>query len=93
MVYITYKLILYEAPEGKIIVYGGGKYDQTGRHKVTPDLVVLNTQTTPFEWTLPQVSSNIGEIPSLIGHTANFVRNYMIVAFGNNPFNNFYFDF
>jgi len=48
-------------------------------------LAVLNTRTTPFEWTVPQVSSNVGEIPSLNSHTANLVENYMIVAFGNNP--------
>ena len=33
--------------------------------KVTPDLAALNAQTTPFEWTIPPVSSNVGEIPSL----------------------------
>ena len=90
----TYILILYKAPEGKIIVYGGAR-SNAGIifRKVAPDLIVLNTQTTPFEWTIPQVSSNIGEFPSLLAHTANLVGNYMIVAFGNNPFNNFYFDF
>src|ERR1043165_1664137 len=94
--YNTYIPILYKAPEGRIIIYGGGKKLITIEAyftKVTPDLVVLNTQTTPFEWTIPKVSSNIGEIPSLTGHTANLVDNYMIVAFGiDSHINNFCFN-
>ena len=50
---------------------------------VQPALAILNTQVNPFEWTVPLISSNIGdEIPSLSGHTANLINNYMIVAFG-----------
>jgi len=49
-------------------------------------LAVLNTQITPFEWSDPQVSSNIGEFPSLTAHTATLVGNYMIVAFGKYSF-------
>ncbi|PKY15979.1 hypothetical protein RhiirB3_479132 [Rhizophagus irregularis] len=51
--------------------------------RVSPDLAVLNTETEPFEWTIPKVTSSIGIFPSLKGHTANLVGNYMIVAFGN----------
>jgi len=72
---------LLKAPDGNIIIFGGSKVNQTGG-QVAPNLVVLNTQTNPFEWNVPQVSTNIGEIPSLSGHTANLVGNYMIVAFG-----------
>ena len=48
--------------------------------KVTPDLVALNTET--FEWNIPSVSSDIGDVPSLGCHTANIVGDYMIIAFG-----------
>ena len=48
---------------------------------ITPNIAVLNTETEPFEWTAPLVSSN-EQIPSLTAHTANLVDNYMIVAFG-----------
>ena len=50
--------------------------------KVQPDVAILNTQVNPFEWTIPPVSSNIGDMPSLTGHTVNLINNYMIVAFG-----------
>ena len=51
--------------------------------KVQPDVAILNTQVNPFEWTVPNISSNIDDkIPSLCGHTANLIDNYMIVAFG-----------
>jgi len=49
-------------------------------------LTVLNVRTNPLEWTVPKVSSNIGEIPALAGHTADLVENHMIVTFGNNLF-------
>ena len=49
--------------------------------QVTPNVAVLNVGITPFEWIIPHVSSNL-EIPSLVGHTANLVENYMIVGFG-----------
>ncbi len=39
-------------------------------------------EVEPFELTVPQVTSNIGQVPSLASHTANLVGNYMIVAFG-----------
>ena len=51
--------------------------------KVQPDVAILNTQVNPFEWTVPKISSNIGDVvPSLSGHTANLINNDMIVAFG-----------
>ena len=47
-----------------------------------PDIAVLNIETEPFEWTAPLVLSNVGEVPSLVYHTADLVGDYMIVAFG-----------
>ncbi|GBC02324.1 hypothetical protein RclHR1_04570011 [Rhizophagus clarus] len=70
------------APDGKIIVYGGVKSIDT-RQQVAPDLAVLNTNIKPFEWTVPSVSSDVKQVPSLAYHTANLVGDYMIVAFGN----------
>ena len=76
-----------KASDGRIIIYGGSKINgKLMDVKVTPDLAVLNTQTTPFEWTAPNVFSNIGEVLSLTVHTANLVGNYMIVAFGKYSF-------
>ena len=71
---------IIKAPNGKIIIYGGSN---RGFAPVTPEIAVLNTETNPFEWTIPSVSSSV---PSLIYHTANLVGNYMIVAFGKYPF-------
>ncbi|CAI2193347.1 19233_t:CDS:2, partial [Funneliformis geosporum] len=51
------------ARNGRIISYGGVR--DTAEFldvKATPDLVVLNTRTTPFEWTVPQISSNAGNM-------------------------------
>ena len=72
------------ASDGRIIIYGGGKgIGVISSLRVAPDLIVLDTQKDPFEWTTPQVSSNIAEeVPSLVTHTANLVGNFMIVAFG-----------
>ncbi|RGB42273.1 hypothetical protein C1646_738601 [Rhizophagus diaphanus] len=72
------------APNNKIIVFGGSKIaNGLFNAKVSPDLAVLNTETEPFEWTIPKVTSSIGIFPSLKGHTANLVGNNMIVAFDN----------
>ncbi|CAB4495712.1 hypothetical protein RhiirA1_530100 [Rhizophagus irregularis] len=72
------------APNTKIIVFGGSKIaNGIFNVRVSPDVAVLNTETEPFEWTIPKVTSSIGIFPSLKGHTANLVGNYMIVAFGN----------
>ena len=75
----------FKAPNGKIIIHGGSKNVAgiASYTQVTPDIAVLNTETEPFEWTAPLVSSNVGKVPSLTVHTANLVDNYMIVAFGN----------
>ena len=50
----------------------------------SPDVIVLDTQKNPYEFTVPKISTNIGSFPSLTLHSANLYGNYMIVAFGNN---------
>jgi len=63
---------LCKASDGRIIIYGGSKViGKLMNVKVTPDLVVLNSQTIIFEWTAPNIFSNIGEVLSLTVHTAN----------------------
>ena len=47
-------------------------------------MIVLDTRKNPYEFTVPNVSTNIGTVPSLKDHSANLYGNYMIVAFGNN---------
>ncbi|CAI2173884.1 20146_t:CDS:2 [Funneliformis geosporum] len=72
------------APDGKIIIYGGSKsVGSIYNHRVVPDIAVLNTRIDPFEWSEPNVTSDVGTVPSLTAHTADLVGNYMIVAFGN----------
>ena len=73
--------MIKKAPDGKIIIYGGSKNRNTNI-QVVPDIVVLNTEAEQFELTVPQVTSNNVQVPSLVAHTANLVENYMIVAFG-----------
>ncbi|GBC05233.1 hypothetical protein RclHR1_06110007 [Rhizophagus clarus] len=69
-------------PDENIIVYGGRK-SKVGFGKVEPAVIVLNTRKTPFEWTAPIISTNVGHVQATSGHTANLVGNYMVVAFGN----------
>jgi len=73
------------APNGQIVIYGGSHQTVNFINvKSSPDLIVLDTQKTPYEFTVPNVSTNIGTYPSLVAHSANLFGNYMIVAFGNN---------
>ena len=82
---LIYKILHYLDPNGNIIIYGGAKDGTDTQYvKAEPAIIILNTRELPFEWTVPlKVSSNIGVVPSLKGHTANLIDNYMIVAFGN----------
>jgi len=54
--YIVIHYILLLASDGRIIIYGGEESIGTRiSTKMTPNLAVLNTQITPFEWTTPQI--------------------------------------
>ncbi|RHZ88230.1 hypothetical protein Glove_25g14 [Diversispora epigaea] len=64
--------------DGRIIVYGGTK------NNLDPDLVVLDTSSQPFKWSTLEVNAINGP-PSLYGHSANIVGDYMILAFGITP--------
>ena len=82
---LIYKISHYLGTNGDIIIYGGAKSgSDTQFTKAEPAIIILNTRELPFEWTVPlKVPSNISEVPSLKGHTATLIDNYMIVAFGN----------
>ncbi|KAF0416738.1 galactose oxidase [Gigaspora margarita] len=60
---------------GNIIIFGGA----SGFAQVYPDLAVLNTNT--WMWSVPS-NSTVNVPPSLIHHTANLYKIYMIIAFG-----------
>ncbi|RHZ59349.1 hypothetical protein Glove_364g44 [Diversispora epigaea] len=60
----------------EILVYGGINYINE------PDLVVLNTGFQPYKWSAPNVYAPNSPPPSLYGHSADIVGNYMIIAFG-----------
>ena len=46
-----------------------------------PAMVLLDTNISPYSWTIPNIPS-ANSLPPLMGHTANIVGNYMIIAFG-----------
>ncbi|CAG8494154.1 9333_t:CDS:2 [Diversispora eburnea] len=64
--------------DGKIIVYGGTKNNHD------PDLVILDTNFQPFKWSTLEVNA-INSPPSLFGHTANLIGDYMILVFVPKP--------
>ncbi|GBB84331.1 hypothetical protein RclHR1_10950006 [Rhizophagus clarus] len=66
--------------DGKIIIYGGAKGPNLTT--VTPSLAILDTSTTVYTWSIPQISSQFYP-PPLMLHTADLFGNYMIIAYGN----------
>ncbi len=70
-------LFLFLASDGRIIVYGG-----IDTVIITDKLVILDTKSIPFQWTIPKnivypIKTNHW------GHTSNLYGNYMITAFSN----------
>ncbi|CAB5377220.1 unnamed protein product [Rhizophagus irregularis] len=69
-------------PDERIIIFGGRKGWDV---QVSDQLAVLNTKTTPYEWSIPQVSA-IGNMPlTTFAHSATLVENYMFINFGTIP--------
>ncbi|RHZ53496.1 hypothetical protein Glove_441g70 [Diversispora epigaea] len=70
-------------PDGYIIIFGGcifeGEFGIV--NSVSPNLAVLDTNKSPFEWSIPE-SSKINSPPSISGHEASLYYNYMIITFG-----------
>ncbi|RHZ46814.1 hypothetical protein Glove_606g185 [Diversispora epigaea] len=48
---------------------------------VSPNLAVLDTNKSPYEWSIPS-NSKANSSPSIYGHFANLYFNYMIITFG-----------
>ena len=66
------------AQDGRIIVYGGIKEDETS---ASNPLLVLDITVQSFEWSMPKPDNNPNFAPTM-RDTATLVGNYMIVAFG-----------
>ena len=69
--------------DGKVIVFGGtvGSSDSAA----VPQLTVLDTSTSPFQWSSPSIGGNVSLGPStgLTGHSAIITDgDMMILAFG-----------
>ncbi|GES94850.1 hypothetical protein GLOIN_2v1878683 [Rhizophagus clarus] len=65
--------------DGRIIVFGG----ISNSLPASPQLSILDTSKTPYEWSTPTVESPFGPF-TFSKHTAVMVENYMIIAFGDN---------
>ncbi|CAG8533483.1 2588_t:CDS:2, partial [Acaulospora colombiana] len=67
------------ASDGHIIVYGGIGDDLLT--PASPDLAILDTSTSSFQWSTPKVSG--APPPVLSYHSATLIKNLMIVAFAS----------
>ncbi|CAB4489289.1 galactose oxidase [Rhizophagus irregularis] len=66
-------------PDERIIIFGG-KVNYT--EPVLNQLAVLDTKTTPYEWTIPQVPAINNKPLTTSAHSATLVENYMFINFG-----------
>ncbi|RHZ86420.1 hypothetical protein Glove_51g56 [Diversispora epigaea] len=66
------------APDGYIVIFGGCTLNKIS---VSPNLAVLDTNKSPYEWSIPS-NSKANSPPSIYGHSANLHFDYMIIAFG-----------
>ncbi|CAB4410712.1 unnamed protein product [Rhizophagus irregularis] len=65
--------------DGRVIVFGG----VSNLLPASPDLSILDTSKTPYEWSTPVVENPIESL--VLGeHTSIIVKNFMISAFGKN---------
>ena len=47
-----------------------------------PNLAILNVNNSQFVWEIPQTLTTSNPPPSLSGHSAEIVGDFMIIAFG-----------
>ena len=76
--------------DGKVIVFGGtvGPSDRAA----VPQLTILDTSTSPFQWSTPNIGGNVSLGPSagLTGHSAIITDgDMMILAFGKDTNGNY----
>ncbi|CAG8704448.1 6304_t:CDS:2 [Gigaspora margarita] len=74
--------------DGRIIIFGGNSANYTDAIinrdttlRAYPDVAVLNTNVSPYQWSIPNVSST-NYPQSLCFHSAEIYNNIMIIAFG-----------
>ncbi|KAF0458461.1 galactose oxidase [Gigaspora margarita] len=70
--------------DGHIIIFGGNSANSTSRTttlRAQPDVAVLNTNISPYRWSIPNISST-NSPQSLCFHSAEIYNNIMIIAFG-----------
>ncbi|KAF0446584.1 galactose oxidase [Gigaspora margarita] len=65
--------------DGKIIIFGG--QSGYGFVHVSPDLAILDTNSNPYKWIIPSIST-ANAPPPLAGHSSILYKNYMILIFG-----------
>ncbi|CAG8782973.1 16174_t:CDS:2 [Gigaspora margarita] len=67
--------------DGKIIIFGGES--GYGFVKVSPDLAILDTNSIPYEWSIPKNIPPENKPPSLAAHSSTlYNNNYMLIIFG-----------
>ncbi|CAG8678034.1 3600_t:CDS:2, partial [Cetraspora pellucida] len=66
--------------DGKIIIFGG--QSGYGFVQVSPDLAILDTNSSPYKWTILKNVSTANAPPALAGHSSILYKNYMIIIFG-----------
>ncbi|KAF0397564.1 galactose oxidase [Gigaspora margarita] len=70
--------------DGRIIIFGGSSANSSTRTttlRAYPDVAVLNTNVSPYKWSIPNISS-ANSPQSLCYHSAEIYKNIMIIAFG-----------
>ncbi|CAG8843345.1 27495_t:CDS:2, partial [Gigaspora margarita] len=70
--------------DGRIMIFGGSSANsgtRTTTLRAYPDVAVLNTNVSPYKWTIPNISST-NSPQSLCYHSAEIYKNIMIIAFG-----------
>ena len=76
--------------DGKVVVFGGTV--GPNNRAAVPQLTVLDTSTSPFQWSSPSIGGNISLGPSagLTGHSAIITDgDIMILAFGTDTNGNY----
>ncbi|RIB07386.1 hypothetical protein C2G38_2113923 [Gigaspora rosea] len=70
--------------DGRIIIFGGSSANSSTRSttlRAYPDVAVLNTNVSPYKWSIPN-NSSANSPQSLCYHSAEIYKNIMIIAFG-----------
>ncbi|CAG8669651.1 19794_t:CDS:2 [Gigaspora margarita] len=81
---MSWQVEYVKSKDGRIIIFGGNSANSSTRGttlRASPDIAVLNTNVSPYEWSIPNIpSANLAL--SLCYHSAEIYNNTMIIAFG-----------